>query len=261
MVRFGCLLGLALVLGCGSESDGGSAALAHYDLEALVTDQQSLRFRGFERTLDISFGTKTTSRAECASLRGMTATFEGQAVDISSIGGWSTLTVPTNNAPGQTATLEGCDNPFLRLVFDPVMGEPQNGTLALDDAHAHFEVTFHHDVGSPTIELVSATADQIVLRLKGFLALPHLDHLSVTLSFGLPGTGLASVTLPKNDLTGDGLLTLAIPAPMVPTSFTSVLLLFSATLGEAEALPCVGFNKCLGFVFVARSLDIALPNR
>jgi len=262
MTRLGWGVTLALLAACGSESgDGGSAALSHYNLYASVMDFASVNFRGFHRELDISIDSNNHSRAQCGSLRGMKATLDGMPIEISSPGGWSTLDLPTETAPGETVTLAGCDFPFLDLVFDPVKGEPQNGTLAFDDGHAHFETTFHHDVGSPTIELVSATADQVVIRLKGFLVLPDLDHLSARMQFDLPGSGAGSSLLQENELTTDGLLTLGVPAAMFPQSLTSASLSLDVSLGDEEVLPCVGFNKCLGIVRLSRTLEVDFPQR
>jgi hypothetical protein len=96
----------------------------------------------------------------------MTATFAGKPFDLAMPGGWTTSTIPTNTAPGETASYSSCDSPFLHLSFDDATGEPQNGVLAFDDASTHLEVTIHHDIGSPTIRLVSAGANQIVVSLQ-----------------------------------------------------------------------------------------------
>jgi hypothetical protein len=258
MLRGGALLGLGLLSACGP-TDGGIAAFAHYEVVASAVDEPHLNDSGFGRSLDFSFDTTTKSRAQCASFRGMTATFAGRPIELAMPGGWTTSTIPTNTAPGETVSYSFCDTPFIHLSFDAATGEPQNGLLAFDGAGAHLEVMFHHDLGSPTIALVSTAASQIVVSLRGFVVPPVVDDVTVTLLVPAPPPSATylGVVLPKAGLSADGQLTVTVPTGTVNRA-TSTTLTVDVKLGT-DVLPCQGFGKCSGTTRLYRNLDIDLP--
>jgi hypothetical protein len=62
-------------------------------------------------------------------------------------------------------------------LFDRPVGEPQNGTLDLVGDAAHFAVPFNHTFESPKVSLVSASREQMVVRLQDFLVMPTVDAI------------------------------------------------------------------------------------
>jgi len=237
----------------GGESAGGSAAFADYALYAEALDDAR---PGFGRTLTfgVGAGTITRTRSQCGSLAGMAASFAGHPFMIDTPGGW-TPALSDSGAPAEPP-YSFCDAPFFRLFWADETGEPQNGTLDLDDVHHHLEVTFHQDMGNPAMELVSVTARQLVVRLKDFIIPPLESQLKEGFAWGLSRDELHN----SGTLDGD-LLTIPVPSGRVdgkPSDVTPVTLVLDVDLGE-QVLPCVGFKTCMGTAHLLRYLDVDLP--
>lgn len=254
------LLGLATVLtglgSCGqTAAPGDIRTFALYDVQVDATDQPDLNTGGPQRELLFNFnGVNNASPSHCASFGDATAMFAGQPVTIPSPGGWVTDSIPTNTSPGQTVNGDHCYDPFIEILFDNPQGEPQDGTLGIDGAGTHLEVTFNHPFGSPSITLVSASSAEIVLSLENFPLALSVADLQVILTD--PASSSPPIAF-QPTLSTDGTLDLSLSAGAI-TRPIGANLGISVDLGD-DALPCVGFKSCSATSFFTRSFEVDIP--
>jgi hypothetical protein len=247
------LIGL---LGCGQDAPGDIRTFAQYRVFVDATDQPDLNTGRPQRQLMFTFnGINDTSPARCASFGDATATFSGQPVTIPDPGGWVTNNIPTNTSPGQTVNGDHCYDPFIQIFFNNPQGEPQDGTLDIDGAGTHLEVPFNHPFGSPSLILVSAASNQIILSLQNFLFMPTVADVVVILTD--PVNPNSRIAIQQTTLSADGMLELSLPAGAI-TRPVGANLLVVVNLGD-EVIQCLGFKSCSATSNFTRGMEVDIP--
>lgn len=232
-------------LSCGdktAEPPGGLRELAHYSVSMSVTDEPDLNSNEPQREMLIQFfGRGVSTPQTCASLKAATARFGGQPILIDAPGGWYENRIPTGTAPGETINADGCRSPFFKLIFPHPVGEPQNGTLELEESGLRFAVPYDHTFGTPRMTLISATRTQMVVQLADFVVMPQAEAIRVDYhdSHGIPETFKVTGKV----LTNDGRLEVTLAPSGTESGPLYGRLGVWIDLGR-EALPCAGFLAC-----------------